>query len=179
MKLTGVVYLHEISLARMSGKGLKNLNMFRKLCGDEALKNVVLGTTKWDEVTPEIGQKREQQLAQDFWREMLQHGSVMMRVGTDSESSPWKIIDQILTNPVLDSVLIQKELVELQKVIPQTAAGKELRQTLQQFLEKQKEMQHLSQEDRDKNNDRIRATVHQISQLNVPLGVRIKGWLGL
>ena len=172
MKLTGIIYLHEISQTRMTGKGLKNLNMFRKLCGDEALKNVVLATTKWDDVTPEVGQQREIQLREDFWKEMIQYGSVMMQVGTDPEHSPWNIIDKILSNPTIESVLIQRELVELQKIIPQTKAGGELRYTLQQILEKREGNESLSKEDRD-------ALVRQISQLKVPLGVRIKTLLGV
>ena len=172
MKLTGIIYLHEISLARMPGRAFKNLNMFRKLCGDEALKNVVLGTTKWDDVTPEVGQQREMQLRDDFWKEMIGHGSVMMQVRNDPEHSPWKIIDQILSSPIIESVLIQKEIVELQKIIPQTKAGEELRYTLQQILEKQKGRESVPKEDRD-------ALVRQISQLKVPLSVRFKALLGV
>ena len=138
--------------------------MFRKLCGDEALKHVVLATTKWDDVTPEVGQQREIRLRENCWGEMIQYGSVVMQVRTDPEHSPWKVIDKILT---IESVLIQRELVELQKIIPQTKAGGELRYTLQQILEKQEGKESLSKEDRD-------ALVRQISQLKVPLGVRIK-----
>lgn len=34
----------------MFGTARKDLDMFRNLCGDEAPRNVVLGTTKWDKV---------------------------------------------------------------------------------------------------------------------------------
>ena len=50
MKNAGIIYLHEITLKHMTDTALKNLDMFRKLCGDDALMKVVLGTTKWGEV---------------------------------------------------------------------------------------------------------------------------------
>ena len=43
----GLIYLHDISSARMTGSILKNLRMFRKLCSEENLRNVILVTTKW------------------------------------------------------------------------------------------------------------------------------------
>ncbi len=33
--LSGIIYLHRISDIRMSGSSIKNLRMFRKLCGTE------------------------------------------------------------------------------------------------------------------------------------------------
>ena len=41
-KLAGIVYLHDISLTRMLGSTLKDLDIFQKLCGEGALKRVVL-----------------------------------------------------------------------------------------------------------------------------------------
>ena len=37
---SGLIYLHDISGARMTGSILKNLRMFRTLCGEENLRNV-------------------------------------------------------------------------------------------------------------------------------------------
>jgi hypothetical protein len=46
-KLTGIVYLHRISDVRMDGSAMLNLNMFRKLCGEQPMKNVVIASTFW------------------------------------------------------------------------------------------------------------------------------------
>ena len=43
----------------MVGTPLKNLRMFEELCGKDALKNVILTTTMWDEVDEETGLARE------------------------------------------------------------------------------------------------------------------------
>ncbi|KAG2074693.1 P-loop containing nucleoside triphosphate hydrolase protein, partial [Suillus decipiens] len=67
MKLAGILYLHDITQTRMFGTSRKNLAMFRRLCGADAEKNVVLVTTKWGDVSPEMGESRERQLKSSFW----------------------------------------------------------------------------------------------------------------
>ena len=134
MKVAGIIYLHEITQTRMTGMAVKNLEMFKKLCGDDALVNVVLGTTKWGEVPPGVGEKREKQLAEEFWNEMIQCGSIMTQVDTDA-SSAWAIVHHILWNPPIDFVLIQDELVEQRRTVLQTTAGQILRDTMEEFSE--------------------------------------------
>lgn len=132
MNLAGIVYLHDISQTRITGTTLKNLEMFTKLCGKDALANVVFGTTKWSDIIQEVGQRREKQLGGTFCNNMIQHGSVMLRVGNDS-SSARNILDRILQHRGVDFVLIQDELVEEQLPIPETEAGRMLRYTQEQF----------------------------------------------
>ena len=141
MNLAGIVYLHDISLPRFTGSILKNLDMFKKLCGDDALRNVVLGTTKWSLINrQETGEKREQQLRDSFWKDMINHGSVIRRVG-GHRSSAMEILDHILQNKPIESLLIQKEVVDEQKPIPETTAGKTLDYAQKQFeaLKKKRE----------------------------------------
>ena len=118
MKLAGFIYLHNISERRMFGTTRGSLGLFRKLCGDEVLRNVVLGTTRWDDVSLEKGQQREQQLKDIYWGEMLQRGSVTMQVHTDS--SAWEIVNRILEN---DAVNLARFQERLQKIISDMEAG--------------------------------------------------------
>lgn len=46
----------------MQGSAKKNLLMFKKLCGKDAMKNVILATTMWGKVSSEEGAQRETQL---------------------------------------------------------------------------------------------------------------------
>ena len=48
-------------------KTRSNLFMLGRLCGDNALARVVLGTTQWGEVDEFEREKYEQQLAKTFW----------------------------------------------------------------------------------------------------------------
>jgi hypothetical protein len=79
--LSGIIYLHKISDNRMQGSAKRNLYMFKKLCGDSALKNVILGTTMWDKVSETEGIARERELTStpDFWGWMMDQGSRVFR----------------------------------------------------------------------------------------------------
>lgn len=192
MKLAGIVYLHDISENRMFGTARKNLEMFRKLCGDDALKNVILATTKWADVKPEVGAKREKQLANMYWKEMIGHGSTVVRF-SDSHLAACDIIDNIvLGHEVMDFIRIQEELVIIRKRIPQTDAGQALRSILQVQLQQQQERARELQRDRhvrgrdesfqrqwEESKANIRSTLDQIRMLRVPVGVRIKNFFGL
>lgn len=46
-KLSGQICMHCIIDVRMGGVSRRNMNMFRKLCGDETLQNVALVTNMW------------------------------------------------------------------------------------------------------------------------------------
>lgn len=59
VKLSGVIYLHRNTDTRVGGSGMKNLRMFRKLCGAANLRNVVLATTMWTDCKPDYGERRE------------------------------------------------------------------------------------------------------------------------
>lgn len=89
IRLNGIVYLHSIATPRMQGSALRNLRIFRKLCGDEGLKNVVLATTFWDEVDPSVASRREKELIEDnnYWGKMIMHGSQVKRLGLDRKSA--------------------------------------------------------------------------------------------
>ena len=103
----------------MFGVTRKNIEIFKKICGNDALKNLVIGTTKWDQVELEKGQQREQELKDKHWKEMVQQGSVIMRVHADS-SSAWKIVNRILQNDAVDFVRFQEAF---QKTISDVEAG--------------------------------------------------------
>ena len=59
--------------------------MFRRLCGEDALSKVVLGTTNWGEVDGSVGKRREGQLADGFWKDLK--GSTMLRFYQTLESA--------------------------------------------------------------------------------------------
>lgn len=137
MKLAGVIYLHKITHNRMAGSTKKYLSLFEKLCGKEAAKKVVLTTTMWSEITNEVGEKRENQLKDMFWKEMLGLGSSTMRFG-DTQASAQHIVNYILAKNILDPLEIQREMVDVNKRLQETEAARTLASTLQSLLEKQK-----------------------------------------
>jgi len=55
------------------------METFKTLCGDLNMHKVVLVTTMWDMVEPEVGQKREKELKAEYWGSMATSGSQVKR----------------------------------------------------------------------------------------------------
>ena len=53
--------------------------MFRELCGDTSLKNIVLVTNMWDTVTPNVGESREMELTNKYFKPALDKGAQLAR----------------------------------------------------------------------------------------------------
>jgi hypothetical protein len=150
-KLSGVIYIHRISDIRMGGISTRNFKLFRQLCGDSTLQNVVILTNMWSEVSLEIGEAREAELAsQDmFFKPVLDKGALFARHENTRESAH-AILQHIIQNHPM-SLQIQRELVDEKKDISQTAAGAELNKELMLQMQKhRREMQALQEEMRGK-----------------------------
>jgi GTPase Era involved in 16S rRNA processing len=99
MKLVGIIYLHDISQPRVAS-AKESLNMFQNR---NTVKNVILATTKWDVVKPELGRQREQQLPQ-HWK-----GSDIVRFN-DTPTSAREIVELILKKNPNDALPIREDL---------------------------------------------------------------------
>ncbi|ESK95348.1 hypothetical protein Moror_3873 [Moniliophthora roreri MCA 2997] len=148
--LAGVIYLHRISDIRMGGISRRNFKMFRKLCGDNTLKNVVIVTNMWGLVDKDVGVAREAQLKQEdkFFKPALEKGAQIVRHDNTPENARAILCYLIERKPL--PLQIQIELVDEQKTMPQTAAGAELnRELLEQSRKHEKEMRELREEMQD------------------------------
>jgi hypothetical protein len=186
--LAGIIYMHRISDNRMAGSPLKNLRMFGKLCGDNALPNVILATTMWDRVDPSTAMRREEELKRDFWNRMLALGSPVARFGGTFESA-WQIIDLVAKKSPVDTLLLQEELVDLKRQLSETQAGIVLYNELQKLLADHKETLRKLREEAASNNDKklkaeldaeydviqkkLQRTFNQISSLKPPFVRRV------
>ena len=95
--LNGVIYLHPINDIRMQGSARENLEMFRKLCGEDALKNVLFVSTFWDTVDEAQGVRNGEQLRSkdEFWGRMVKKGSKVRRYNRDDPLSAFAILNDI------------------------------------------------------------------------------------
>ncbi|RSL38835.1 hypothetical protein CEP54_016385 [Fusarium duplospermum] len=99
-QLSGIIYLHPISNPRMEGSARLSLRMFRKLVGDDSLSNVILSTTHWSRVSSEEGTRREADLQDKFWKDLLDKGATMMR-HTGEHDSALALIDALINKPIV------------------------------------------------------------------------------
>jgi hypothetical protein len=120
----------------MGGISTRNLVMFRKLCGDSTLRNVVIVTNMWGEVDPRVGDAREAELIREdiFFKPVLDKGGQMAR-HKNTVPSAENVIRLILDNHPLP-LRIQTELVTEHKDISQTSAGEELNRELNVQIKK-------------------------------------------
>lgn len=128
----------------MGGVSKRSFKLFRNLCGDASLKNVVIVTNMWDNVTLEEGQAREEELSTDnrFFKPALDEKAIMLRHDNTTESARG-IIRTIFANHPLP-LAIQKEVVDDKTPLHETNVGKvlaeDLKESAQWFL---KEMKNL------------------------------------
>ena len=116
--------------------------MFRKLCGDDALQNVVIVTNMWGEVEPEVGNSREAELMRKdiFFKPVLDKGARMARHANTAPSAE-TIVRLVLDNHPLP-LRIQEELVNEHKEISETGAGEELNREINAQIRKHQEEMH-------------------------------------
>ena len=119
--------------------------MFRKLCGESTLKNVVLVTNMWKEDPAEINEARERELSGRFFKPALDKGAQLARHHNTTESAH-DIIRRIMNNHPA-ALQIQRELVDERKDIIDTAAGESINQELREQIKRhQKELKDLRDE---------------------------------
>ena len=149
ISLKGVIYLHRITDIRYAGSSVKTLEIFKKICGEMALKNVVLVSTRWNEVDEATGAIREQQLRDDFWAYMLGHGSTLARFYGSTDSAIG-IASQLVSRQSI-VLELQRELIDEKKALKETVAGSYLSDDLSEMkAQYQRELQDL---------DRLRQTL--------------------
>jgi DNA repair exonuclease SbcCD ATPase subunit len=146
----------------MYGSSLRNLKMFRDLCGDEPMKNVIFITTGWklcnDSGRSEIAIQKENQLATErlFWEPMLRRGAQMARFEDTKQSAVEIVMKLVPKRPIV--LQIQHELVDERKDLIDTTAGATVNAEIkrleakyrQQLVEIQEEMaQALKSQDKE------------------------------
>jgi hypothetical protein len=102
MRLSGLIYMHDIHEARVGRSSVKNMRLFEKLTGHDSMQNVVLLTTKWDSLPdPDLGYRREDELGRTygFWRTMLADGAEARRHNGTKESAERVVLSLLDRTP--------------------------------------------------------------------------------
>ena len=195
MVIGGVIYLHDISSDRFSGTARRNLDIFHKLCGDEAFEKVDFVTSKWGLANGRDFGKRQEELKDKYWKSMLDRGAgVKSLVHGDEGASVWAVVsamlDRVNSEPLeaksskFNGLEIQRELIKLHKATCDTKAGLEVQDQLQKVLDEQKQLRAL--EDDAASGDpqakaQLRAQEEKIAQqlkdMKVSLPRRLSGWM--
>jgi len=147
IQLTGIIYLHRISDVRLGQAAMKNLRMFKALCGEDGLPSVVLATTRWTNVSPADGVMRETELRENpnMWKKMIERGSRVWRQDGDDKSA-WEIIQYLISMKRPVTLKIQEEMGK-GATLDETAAGQEVHAELEKQRQKyEKRLDELREE---------------------------------
>ena len=147
MKLAGVIYVHRISDRRVGGIARENFRLFRSICGTDAMRNVFIVTTMWEDVTEAVGEAREYELKTKpiFFQPAVEEGAQMLRHQNNAESA--RTIVQSLVEHSARALQMQRELVDEGRRVPDTSAGRDLSTLLhEQEKRHQEEMQKLKED---------------------------------
>lgn len=136
IKLHGIIYLYRISDVRVSNAGVQDFLGLRKLCGDRAIRNIVILTTMWNQVNAEDGKRRaaDLQFKDDFFRPALEDGVRLMHHTDGTVDLVHTIIKSIMRNQP-ETLAIQEELVDKNMDIDQTRIGKHVDRWIAERIE--------------------------------------------
>ncbi|KAF4985277.1 hypothetical protein FGRMN_11241 [Fusarium graminum] len=159
-RLCGLIYMHPITQVRMGNTSARNLKLFRKLCGDGNLGNVLLVTNKWEICEEKIAEKRFEELTtgKGFWKVLLQYGASAHRYHNQTGQAMDLIRKLMAKQPI--ALNVQRQLVDEQKSLLDTDVGNVVHEDLLQ-LERQnlREMESLKQklkESQQRGNQELR-----------------------
>ncbi|EJD50953.1 hypothetical protein AURDEDRAFT_99786 [Auricularia subglabra TFB-10046 SS5] len=124
-QLAGIIYMHRILDNRIGGVSESNLHMFQSLCGENAMRSVVLCTSMWDRVRWSAKEERdavarEQGLKDGVWAGMLAKGATVGRFDNTEESAA-ALVRLLLPRGSVEPEL-QTELAA-GTALPETASG--------------------------------------------------------
>ncbi|KAL7892232.1 P-loop containing nucleoside triphosphate hydrolase protein [Trichoderma sp. TUCIM 5745] len=175
IQLAGIIYLHRISDNRLGGAAMKNLRMFKRLCGKDSLPCVVLATTMWNKANLLKDEQREKELLSrpDFWADMVNQGSQVFRHDNGVESAA-AIMEYIIGKQHRVTLDIQKEMAS-GKTLDETGAGLEVQTDMTALTKKhEQEMNTLRQELQEAKDMHDSVAVEEIHQLRAELADKIR-----
>ena len=118
--------------------------MFRDLCGEKTLKNVVLVTNKWDMVPPEVSEAHEDELSSSSFKPALEKGARMVRYHNTTQSTH-DVLRVIMGKPPV-ALQMEQELVDEHRDIINKAIGGAINQKLnEQAKQHQDELKRLQE----------------------------------
>jgi len=125
-KISGVLYLHDVSLPRMRGSGVRNLQMLPEFIGKEKLQFLTLVTTHWGTLrdSDKEVQNEESLMADDqYWKTLLEGDSrANTRRFDNTTGSALEIIREHLQHKFV--TCLTREMVTDSRALGETSAGK-------------------------------------------------------
>ncbi|KAF4966909.1 hypothetical protein FSARC_5473 [Fusarium sarcochroum] len=156
--VAGVIYMHRITDTRLTGSGLRNLQLLKQLCGDKFYPQVALVTTMWERLEEGLelrrGECRETELSSThgWWGDIYEKGGKLLRHRNTQESA-LRIISTLIQTKCQTALAIQHELVDEHRDLINTAAGQGIKKALEQDIKRYEEGSELLSAEIDSTMD--------------------------
>jgi hypothetical protein len=166
---------------------MKNLRLFSSLCGQIAMPHVRIVTTMWCYVPKELGDRRQEELKGEVWKEMLDGGCSVQDFENTRESA-WRVIDSLQNGPA--QVQLPNEIVVDHLRLNETAAGIALNHELEKLIKAQKDAArrideqagtqgnklavHALNAQKAEIEEKILKTVDQLREMKIPFTRRVR-----
>lgn len=122
VEVRGVIFLHDITETRLSGSQRVTWQILKAICGENSMKNVLVGTTQWSSEGDRRFQNeelREKELYDKHWNGIYKSSRV---VYGDRENALQIIRDLLARPPSL--LLVQTEMINPPHTVEVTTAGR-------------------------------------------------------
>jgi hypothetical protein len=156
------------------------------MCGFDAARKIRFVTTKWSDIDKDRGLRQQEAITNMYWKPLIELGSERHEF-KDSYASARNIIHSIAMLMPNGDIQIQKELVQLQKTLPETAAAIALRKELEISLSELKARSREFHRKRTPETEvryqemlnHTKSVVHQIRELKIPFTQKLLNFFGL
>jgi len=143
IKLSGLVYLHCIMDNRFPGSAVRALDIFKKMCGEEAFCGVIFATTKWDLVAvDDLAQavNRHEEFRQKVRHDVVKQGGGKVVSLSVAETDVKNILRHVVGNNRRLTLAFQRQLVDENRHMYETDAGRLLFNHLNERFQSLKSM---------------------------------------
>ncbi|KAG8731937.1 hypothetical protein FRC11_001479 [Ceratobasidium sp. 423] len=177
-KLTGVIYLHRISDIRVGGVSRRTFQIFRGLCGQETLSNVLIVTNMWSNppTTKEVRNEKQLRENSKFFQPAIAAGARMVRRPYKNSESAHDIIRMLLDKPPV-AMKIQRQIVDEGEGFYTTdaamALGEELAQMKQRHLTEIEEVREELRQAKEQNNIQAQAELREFLEQAIAESTRL------
>ncbi|KAG8761840.1 hypothetical protein FRC11_012755 [Ceratobasidium sp. 423] len=168
----GIIYMHRITDIRFSGIARKNFRVFRKLCGPNAMKNLIICTNMWpnssnpaDPILDGL-ESREEELktSPEIFQPALAEGARLTRYMRHQGPVHAREIIRLCLANVPVATQYQEEVSRGAK-LGETSAGRVLEEDMQRLMRSHKdEIARLVQEHEDAIRAKDEATRREIAE---------------
>lgn len=113
--------MHGITDFRCQTGSTETLEILKRICGGDALRSIMVVTSRWDRVEEDMGSRRETYLRKMFMPDLLSKGSTMGRFYGSRECAVALVSQLLAKKPT--RLRLQLEIVKGKRHIEDTAAG--------------------------------------------------------